>query len=355
MSTSRKVVDPSFDKSHCISIESVGHLGTEDGNTRLDTTQTKQTVIEKYGCLNNEIAVNSERLKLISKECPDMWIICDVQLIDPNAADYFTELDSMQRKEGGELEKKQDAFKHLHEHLILELVYFDKSNMIMYFGWCNHEDVISKVSYNMHELLPHEYQRYWLLIKTKWGKICIPVYLLVLRQGIAPTHPQRDGAEIECAEKVIYHGRYTLDATLQLMKKKKNTAASLSATLSLSGIKRKISTQKSFDTRIHDLVAYKRANGHCDVPTTGEYASLGRWCIVLLKVSRKQIQNKGKPKMKLSPEQIQRLTEVGFKWPHQGSFDDRFNELVAYKRANGHCDVHTTGKDVSLGGDGVVE
>ena len=143
MSTSRKVVDPSFDKSHCISIESVGHLGTEDGNTRLDTTQTKQTVIEKYGRLNNEIAVNSERLKLISKECPDMWIICDVHLIDPNAADYFTELDSMQRKEGGEIEKKQDAFKHLHEHLILELVYFDKSNMIMHFGWCNHEEVIS--------------------------------------------------------------------------------------------------------------------------------------------------------------------------------------------------------------------
>ena len=74
-----------------------------------------------------------------------MWKIRDVQLIDPNAADYFTELDSMQRKEGGniEMKKKQDAFKHLHEHLILELVYFDKSNMIMHFGWCNHEKVIS--------------------------------------------------------------------------------------------------------------------------------------------------------------------------------------------------------------------
>ena len=43
--------DPSFDKSHHISIESVGHIGTEDGNTRLDTTKTKQSVIEKYGRL----------------------------------------------------------------------------------------------------------------------------------------------------------------------------------------------------------------------------------------------------------------------------------------------------------------
>ena len=137
--------DPSFDKSHHISIESVGHIGTVDGNTRL--AQTTQSVFEEYGRLNTEIVVNIERLKLIQKECPDMWKIRDVQLIDPNAADYFTELDSMQRKEGGEIEmaKKQDAFKHLHEHLILELVYFDRSNMIMYFGWCNHKEEFEKV------------------------------------------------------------------------------------------------------------------------------------------------------------------------------------------------------------------
>jgi len=73
--------DPSFDKSHHISIESVGHIGTVDGNTRLD--------------LNTEIAVNIERLKIIRKECPDMWKICDVQLIDPNAVEYFSELNQV--------------------------------------------------------------------------------------------------------------------------------------------------------------------------------------------------------------------------------------------------------------------
>ena len=273
--------DPSFDKSHHISIESVAHLGTVDGNTRL--AQTTQSVFEEYGRLNTEIVVNIERLKLIQKECPDMWKIRDVQLIDPNAADYFTELDSMQRKEGGEIEmaKKQDAFKHLHEHLILELVYFDRSNMIMYFGWCNHEEVKSKVSYNMHTRLP-EYQRYWLLIKTKWGKICIPVYLLVLRQGIARTHPQRDGPEIECAEKVNYHRHYTLDATLRLTKERKNTAASL-------------------------------WNCHRNVSQRGEDAVLGRWCCAM-RGSYKTIQNKEKPSYKLSDEQIQRLNDAGFAW-----------------------------------------
>ena len=135
--------NPSFKKSHPISIKSVGHLRTVNGNTRLGSTT--QNVLEEYGESNSEIVVTIDRLKIIQEECPDMWIIHDVQLIDPNAADYFTELDSMQRKEGGEIEmaKKQDAFKHLHEHLILELVYFDKSNMIMHFGWCNHEEVIS--------------------------------------------------------------------------------------------------------------------------------------------------------------------------------------------------------------------
>jgi hypothetical protein len=110
--------------------------------------------------------------------------------------------------------KKQDAFKHLHEPLILELVYFDRSNMIMYFGWCNHKEEFKKVSHNMHGILSCAYQRYWLQIKTKWGKIYIPVYLLALRQGIAPTHPQRDGIGIKFVNG-NYHGRYTLDGTLR--------------------------------------------------------------------------------------------------------------------------------------------
>ena len=31
-------------------------------------------------------------------------------------------------------------------------------------------------------------------------------------------------------------------------------------------------------TRIHELKAYKTANGHCDVPKTGEDVPLWRWC-----------------------------------------------------------------------------
>ena len=72
--------------------------------------------------------MNIDCLKIFREECPDMWKIRDVKLIDPNAVEYFTGLDSMQCKKGDERvkAKKQDAFKHLHEHLILELAYLEQ-------------------------------------------------------------------------------------------------------------------------------------------------------------------------------------------------------------------------------------
>ena len=70
--------------------------------------------------------------------------------------------------------------------------------------------------------------------------------------------------------------------------------------------------------------------------------------------------------MKLSEEQIQRLSDAGFKWslralPKNGprgsstfaaakkSFDDHFNDLMAFKAKYGHCDASQTGDNASLG------
>jgi len=72
--------------------------------------------------------------------------------------------------------------------------------------------------------------------------------------------------------------------------------------------------------------------GHCDVPLTGDYISVGKWCSGM-RSSYKKIQNNQKPRMKLSNEKIQRfLNDVGFKWSLRGLressfFDKRFNEL----------------------------
>ena len=63
------------------------------------------------------------------------------------------------------------------------------------------------------------------------------------------------------------------------------------------------------------------------------------------------------PKMNNPPdEQIQRLNDAGFKWCLQKkdltsmkTFDERFNDLMAFKAKYGHCNVSFTGENASLG------
>jgi len=106
--------------------------------------------------------------------------------------------------------------------------------------------------------------------------------------------------------------------------------------------------KQSFDDHFNDLLAFKAKYGHCDVPRTGENASLGRWCSEM-RVSYKKIQNNQKPKMKLSDEQIQRLNDAGFKWSFCETFVERFNDLMSFKAKYSHCYVPQTGENASLG------
>jgi hypothetical protein len=123
---------------------------------------------------------------------------------------------------------------------------------------------------------------------------------------------------------------------------------------------------QSFDDRFNNLMAFKAKYGHCDASQPGENASLGLWCNVL-RVLYKKIQNNQIPNVKLSEEQIQRLGDAGFKWSlvwarpensRRGSsaFDDRFNNLMAFKAKHGHCDVSNLNMvRMLLLGDGVVQ
>jgi hypothetical protein len=106
-------------------------------------------------------------------------------------------------------------------------------------------------------------------------------------------------------------------------------------------------------------MAFKAKHGHCYVPRTGVLVSLGSWCSVL-RSSYKNIQNNQMPRIQLSDGQIQRLNDAGFKLsPVQAPptnvpreilvFDNRFNNLMAFKAKHGHCYVPRTGEYVSLG------
>jgi hypothetical protein len=134
----------------------------------------------------------------------------------------------------------------------------------------------------------------------------------------------------------------------------------------------------SFDYRFNYLMAFKAKYGHCNVSQHGKDASLGKWCDNM-RVSYTNIKNNQKPETKLSDEQIQRLSDAGFKWFLRGfddhfndlmafkagfkwclqkkerelslikAFYDHFNDLMAFKAKYGHCDVSTRGEDASLG------
>lgn len=48
---------------------------------------------------------------------------------------------------------------------------------------------------------------------------------------------------------------------------------------------------------------------------------------------------------KLTPEQIEKLNEIGFEWEVQLGWDERFQQLTEYKEQNGHCRVPKGYKD----------
>jgi helicase associated protein len=62
------------------------------------------------------------------------------------------------------------------------------------------------------------------------------------------------------------------------------------------------------------------------VPTV---SLLGKWCHAQRGI-----------KATLSPERIARLDALGFPWDaREARWENMFAELVAFKEANGHCDV----------------
>lgn len=88
----------------------------------------------------------------------------------------------------------------------------------------------------------------------------------------------------------------------------------------------------SWDSMYEALVEYREQFGHCNVSLREEeYLSLGRW--VAAQRFRKKINA-------LSPERIQRLTDLGFVWSvSEASWEQMFAELVSIKNRLGHCNV----------------
>jgi len=87
----------------------------------------------------------------------------------------------------------------------------------------------------------------------------------------------------------------------------------------------------AWEASFKELLAYKEANGNCNVPAQG--SSLGRW------VHHQRKAYNEKPQ-RLSPERIARLEEIGFEWDAlAAAWEASFKELLAYKEAKGNCNA----------------
>lgn len=102
--------------------------------------------------------------------------------------------------------------------------------------------------------------------------------------------------------------------------------------------KRKHKRQRKFDELFQALVLYKEEHSHCSVPLRyPEDRALGLWV-----VSTRN--NQGS---RLTPNQKERLTLLGFDWETREEKDERrwnemFQKLKLYRRDHGDCKVPQT-------------
>ena len=92
------------------------------------------------------------------------------------------------------------------------------------------------------------------------------------------------------------------------------------------------SKEIEWERKFEELLAFKEAQGHCDVPQTYKpHLGLARW-VKSMRRSRKT--------GKLATERKQRLEQVGFVWDSlESEWERKFEELLAFKEAQGHCNV----------------
>jgi hypothetical protein len=101
----------------------------------------------------------------------------------------------------------------------------------------------------------------------------------------------------------------------------------------------------SFLSKVDELKAYKEEHGHLNVKKK-EDQRLYDFCIDLRQSRRAITAGKGKIHYRLDDDSMAALDAIGFEWKHDAQpskridFNDRVNELEAYKKKHGHLNVH---------------
>ncbi len=108
-------------------------------------------------------------------------------------------------------------------------------------------------------------------------------------------------------------------------------------------VKKKI--KFSFDERYEWLIEFKEEFGHVNVPCTdspdNEHYFLGEWCQRIRRARKDLEMGKYKTCHILKEKDMKRLDKIGFDWNpcNHKTFEERFNDLMAYKKIHGHTNV----------------
>jgi len=92
-----------------------------------------------------------------------------------------------------------------------------------------------------------------------------------------------------------------------------------------------LSHHSSWEQHLHELKAFKKEHGHCNVPRRYSLNhALGRW-ISTVRYAKKQ--------GTLTKKTIQCLDALGFVWVRETSWEQRIHDLKAFEKKHGHCNV----------------
>jgi hypothetical protein len=103
----------------------------------------------------------------------------------------------------------------------------------------------------------------------------------------------------------------------------------------------KFEAEKNWNDRYNDLVRWKEAHGHCNVPQSDP--NLGKWVKMQRDYYNNTAAGKKQRKGSLTQDKIDKLEAIGFEWRllKMVGWDKRFEELCEWKSIHGHCNVPT--------------
>eukprot|EP00978_Attheya_sp_CCMP212_P011991 scaffold29709_cov53-Attheya_sp.AAC.3 len=90
----------------------------------------------------------------------------------------------------------------------------------------------------------------------------------------------------------------------------------------------------TWDQRFQELVGFKKINGHTNVSRRS--GQLGTW--VITQKTQYRLLKEGKDSS-MTSDKCEKLKSIGFEFKCQPTWDQRFQELVGFKKINGHTNV----------------